>query len=183
MMIRFATSNEHKFEEAKRITSGYGLELGWLNIKRIEIQEKELGEIAEFSLRMIPERYDPVFVEDAGLFVRALNGFPGPYSSYIFKKIGNHGLLKLMEGAKDRYAEFRSAVALRFRSRVVIFFGIARGRIATEERGVKEFGFDPIFIPEGFDLTFSELGKEKDRYSHRAKALTSLLHFLLYQTF
>ncbi len=183
MNVRFATSNRHKFEEASRIASKFGLRLEWLKGERIEIQGEELGEIAEYSLRMIPRRYDPVFVEDAGLFIRALNWFPGPYSSYVFGKLGNRGILKLMEGIDDRYAEFRSAVALRFRGFVAIFFGVAKGSIAFEERGSHGFGFDPIFVPEGSELTFSELGEAKDRYSHRAKSIASLSRFLLHRTF
>ena len=183
MRVWFATSNRNKFDEALRITSKYGLNLGWLKVDRVEVQSEDILEIAEFSLNFIPERYDPVFVEDDGLFVRALNWFPGPYSSYVFKKIGNKGILKLMEGLADRYAEFRSAVALRFQGRAIKFLGVAEGRIALEERGSFGFGYDPIFIPRGSRSTFSELGVDKDRYSHRAKSLTSLARFLTQWTF
>ncbi|RLE72114.1 MAG: non-canonical purine NTP pyrophosphatase, RdgB/HAM1 family, partial [Thermoprotei archaeon] len=118
----------------------------------------------------------PFFVEDAGLFVEALNGFPGPYSSYIYKTIGCEGILKLLEGVDNRKAYFLSVVALRAPGLGdVVFKGKVNGIIANEMRGEKGFGFDPIFIPDGCEKTFAEMNiEEKSRYSHRGKALRKM---------
>ncbi len=117
----------------------------------------------------------PVIVEDAGLFIKALNGFPGPYSSYVNKTIGVEGILKLMRGIKDRTAYFFSVVAFYDPdiNELEFFYGKVEGEIAEEARGKSGFGFDPIFTPiEGDGRTFAEMGvEEKNKFSHRSKAL------------
>jgi XTP/dITP diphosphohydrolase len=115
-------------------------------------------------------------VEDAGLFVDALKGFPGPYAAYVYKTISNPGLLKLMENVKDRKATFRSVMAYYDgQSEPVCFEGEASGRIAYDEiwGNLKTgFGFDPIFQPEGSKKTFAEMTiEEKNGFSHRANAI------------
>jgi len=113
-------------------------------------------------------------VEDAGLFVEALKGFPGPYSAYVYRTLGTRGILKLMENVEDRAASFRSVVVFSSpEHQPVCFSGEVKGRISMEERGDSGFGFDPIFEPEAGDgRTFAEMTtEEKNRYSHRAEAL------------
>lgn len=174
-VIFFATGNVHKFREAKEVLSRYGIALGMLRIKSLEIQSESLEEIAETSVLDAFKKCGlPMIVEDAGLFVEALNGFPGPFSSYVYQKIGNSGLLKLMEGVENRQAKFRSALA--YLSKELespkCFVGEVRGEITRENRGGPSgFGFDPIFKPEKCEKTFAEMTlMEKNRYSHRAKA-------------
>jgi XTP/dITP diphosphohydrolase len=115
-------------------------------------------------------------VEDAGLFVDALNGFPGPYAAYAYRTIGNKGLLRLMETADNRKARFKSVVAF-FSSKLELpacFEGIVRGEIVRKERKASNgpgFGFDPIFKPDNSDKTFAQMDVvEKCKRSHRAAA-------------
>jgi XTP/dITP diphosphohydrolase len=118
-----------------------------------------------------------MIVEDAALFVEALNGFPGPYTAYVYKTIGNEGLLKLMENVVNRRSRFLSSIAY-FAPRLsvpICFNGDANGEITTKEQkneGMGGFGFDPVFRPTGSSKTFAEMPiVEKNRFSHRADAL------------
>ncbi|MEA1904286.1 MAG: XTP/dITP diphosphatase [Candidatus Hadarchaeota archaeon] len=175
MTLTFVTSNRHKFGEAERIAAKHGVELEHRDVPYIEIQADELEEIARPSAQQASALLRaPCFVEDAGLFIHALKGFPGPYSSYVFQTLGNEGILELMKGKKVRRAEFRSAVAYcEPGSRPIVFSGGARGTIAPEIRGEGGFGFDPIFVPqEGDGMTFAEISiDEKNKFSHRSRAI------------
>ncbi|MEM0216649.1 MAG: XTP/dITP diphosphatase [Candidatus Bathyarchaeia archaeon] len=175
-VIFFATGNVNKFMEAKAVLSDYGIAVGMLRLKTLEIQSEDLEEIAKISVVETFRRLGlPVIVEDAGLFVEALNGFPGPYSSYVYKTIGNAGLLKLMENIANRKAIFYSVVAYLSEEldSPVCFKGEVKGEITTISKGAcMGFGFDPIFKPEDSEKTFAEMSiQEKNQYSHRAKAL------------
>ncbi len=177
-VIFFATGNVHKFNEARAVLSQHGLAVGMLRLKGIEIQSDNLAEIAASSaLQAYKKCHLPVIVEDAGLFVDALKGFPGPYAAYVYKTVGNEGLLKLMKGIKNRKATFRSAIEYCTSEidDVFCFDGDATGEITLQERVTNKkssFGFDPIFKPEGSDKTFAEMDlAEKNSYSNRAKAL------------
>ncbi len=147
-----------------------------IRVKAMEIQDENLENIAKASAIDAAKKCGlPVIVEDAGLFIEALNGFPGPYSSYVNKTIGVGGILKLMKNVKDRSAYFLSAVAFYNpdNGELKVFNGRVEGQIAEEAKGRSGFGFDPIFIPIGGDgRTFAEMGtEEKNRFSHRAMAL------------
>lgn len=183
MRILFVTKNEHKVLEARYILSAYGVEVVRAEAPKVEIQSDSIEEIAGYSARSICEKLkptEPYVVEDAGLFVNALNGFPGPYSEYVHRKIGIKGLLKLLEGVEDREAYFKSCVGLCWRNMVRVFVGVVEGWIADVPRGDKGFGFDPIFVPKGYGRTFAELNvEEKSAISHRGKALRLLAHWLI----
>ena len=177
-VVFFATGNIHKFNEARSILAELDIAVGMLRLKDTEIQSDSLMEIAQASALDALKRCGlPVIVEDAGLFVDALNGFPGPYAAYAYKTIGNAGLLKLMENVKNRKATFKSAIAYCDNSldEPLCFEGDATGEITTQERKKKEktaFGFDPIFQPSGSEKTFAEMTiQEKNGFSHRAKAV------------
>jgi len=177
-VIFFATNNINKFNEARRILVEHKLAVGMLRVKSLEIQSDSLKEIARVSVIDAFQRcHLPIIVEDAGLFINALNGFPGPYAAYVYKTIGNAGLLRLMEGVEARQAQFESAVAYMSPKldSPICFNGVAKGKIAAEERrgnGKSGFGFDPIFKPTGSIKTFAEMTlEEKNRFSHRADAL------------
>ncbi len=177
-----ATGNRHKLEEARAALEPLGVAVEPLEAEKLEIQSESLEEIALFAAR-IAYASNPrpaVAVEDAGLFVKALNGFPGPYSSYTYKTLGVEGLLKLLEGVEDRRACFRSAVALVGPGYEKVFTGEACGFIAESPKGSQGFGFDPVFIPEGEERSFAEMSlEEKNRYSHRAKALRAAAEWLI----
>jgi XTP/dITP diphosphohydrolase len=172
----FVTTNLHKFNEARRVLAEYGVTVALLKIEAIEIQNDHLEEIAKASVRDAVEKSGlPVLVEDAGLFIEALKGFPGPYSSYVYRTLGTRGILRLMEGIDRRDAYFHSVVAFFSPEDASprCFHGKVEGKIALRERGNRGFGFDPIFKPEGeVDKTFGEMTTvEKNRFSHRAQAL------------
>ena len=177
-VIFFATGNIHKFNEARVVLAQHGLAAGMLREKALEIQSDNLTEIASASAVDAYKRcHLPLIVEDAGLFVDALKGYPGPYAAYVYKTIGNAGLLKLMENAKNRKATFRSAIAYcdDESGKTTWFLGEATGEITTQERltdSKAAFGFDPIFQPTGSKKTFAEMTiEEKNEFSHRAQAV------------
>ncbi|MEM3547093.1 MAG: XTP/dITP diphosphatase [Candidatus Bathyarchaeia archaeon] len=178
MDFYFATRNKGKFREAKLIFESLGLKLTMLEADKIEIQSDSLEDIASYAAKELSGRLGfKVVVEDAGLFIRGLNGFPGPYSSYILKTIGLNGVLRLMNGVSDRYAYFLSVVAYAEPGKPAkVFQGRVEGLITSEPRGSGGFGFDPIFQPlEGDGRTFAEMStEEKNRFSHRAKAFREL---------
>jgi XTP/dITP diphosphohydrolase len=176
-LVFFATGNIHKFHEARSILTGVDIAVGMLRMKDTEIQSDSLAEIAQTSARYVFNRCGlPVIVEDAGLFVDALKGFPGPYAAYVYKTVGNKGLLKLMEGAENRKARFKSAIAYcEGEKKPVVFEGEEEGEITVAERvgnGKSGFGFDPVFKPNRSAKTFAEMTpEEKNCFSHRAKAV------------
>jgi len=175
MAMRFVlvTTNRGKVKEFSEIFTEYGFNFRVEPMATPELQENDLRKIARYSVfyayKVLRE---PVLVEDAGLFIKALNGFPGPYSSYVYKTIGVDGILKLMEDVNEREARFESALAFYSPlTELKIFTGAVRGRISENPRGSKGFGFDPIFVPDGSDKTFAEMDlEEKNRFSHRARA-------------
>jgi len=173
----FVTGNIHKFNEARKILAKYNVATAMLNLEAVEIQDDSLENIATASAADAAKKSNlPVFVEDAGLFVKALNGFPGPYSSYVHRTVETKGILKLMQNERKRDAYFLSVVAFsnpQERLEPKCFQGLVEGKIAYEERGKQGFGFDPIFEPfGGNDKTFAEMTtQEKNKYSHRAQAL------------
>jgi XTP/dITP diphosphohydrolase len=177
-VVFFATGNIHKFNEARRVLAEYKIAVGMLRMKDTEIQSASLMEIAQASAREVFKRCGlPVIVEDAGLFIDELNGFPGPYAAYAYKTIGNKGLLKFMKSVENRKAWFQSAIAYcdSEAEAPVVFEGEAEGEITVDERsgsGKSGFGFDPIFQPDGSAKTFAEMTpEEKNGFSHRAKAV------------
>lgn len=177
-VIFFATNNINKFNEARAVLGEYGIAAAMLRIKLAEIQSDSLEEIASAkAIEAFKKSSLPIIVEDADLYVGALNGFPGPYAAYVYKTIGNKGLLKLMENVKNRRTEFRSVVAYcsAESEAPTCFVGESKGEITMEERkgdGKSGFGFDPIFRPAGGGKTFAEVGiREKNQCSHRARAL------------
>ncbi len=149
--ISFATSNRGKIAEARIILSPSRIEVRPFDGKGVEIQAETVSEVAAFSARAASRRYQrPLIVEDAGLFVDALHGFPGPSSSYVFKTVGIAGLLSLLQRARSRRACFRSAVAFcEPKGEPRVFEGTVTGRISRSPSGENGFGFDPVFVPSG----------------------------------
>jgi len=173
----FVTGNVQKYHEARAVLSEFNISTAMLNLETTEIQADDVITIAKSSaLEATKKSNIPVFVEDAGLFIKALNGFPGPYSSYVYRTIGTQGILKLMKKVKTRDAFFHSSVAfcdLGTSNLLKCFSGKAEGKIALKERGTSGFGFDPIFEPSNDPTrTFAEMTQhEKNDCSHRAESL------------
>lgn len=178
--IYLITSNRGKVSEFQRLAEGL-FTLRWIDRTKPEIQSNYLEDIVRFGcMSLFTEIRKPLLVEDAGLFIEALNGFPGPYTSYVRKTLGIEGVLKLMHGVEDRKAKFVSAQCYVDDMRLILKTGEVVGRISLEARGERGFGFDPIFIPLGYELTFGELGEEiKNKISHRGKAFADLVQEIL----
>jgi XTP/dITP diphosphohydrolase len=168
--MKCVTTNTHKFAEFRRLAVPYGIELDHFDLDYPEIQDDDLGEIAVTGARAVAGTVDEeFFLEDSGIFVQALSGFPGPYSSYVQRTIGNRGIIDLMRRRDDRRAHFLSVIC-HYDGDFHLYKGRVDGRIAEEARGSAGFGFDPIFIPEGEERTFAEMGVEKNRVSHRGRS-------------
>lgn len=142
----------------------------------MEVQANSLEEVVGEALKSIAG--ERILIEDSGLFIEVLNGFPGVYSSYVFKTIGWEGILRMLGGCRDRKAYFESVVGLKLGGEVRTFKGIVEGSISLRARGEGGFGYDPIFIPRGFKESFAENPELKKRLSHRRKALEKLNSYL-----
>ena len=177
MEIVMATANRHKVEEANHVLKGFGVELVPQDLKGDEIQDMDPVKVAKACAEGIVASFDrPFVVEDTALSVKALGGFPGALASHAFRTIGNEGIIRLLEGVKDRSAYFEAAVAYGVPAgNIWVFTGRVHGTIAMEAKGTMGFGFDPIFIPEGHTKTFGEMTlEEKSKVSHRALAFRRL---------
>jgi XTP/dITP diphosphohydrolase len=181
--INFASNNADKIAEARSILKQFNIKVNPVNFKVREIQASNLEEIAADSAKATAESAGKsIVVEDAGLFISSLMGFPGPYSSFVYQTIGCGGILKLMRGIHRRTAVFRSAVSYCEPHREPkVFTGELEGKISLTERHGRKFGYDPIFIPDvPSGKTFSEMGlQEKNQVSHRFKAFKKLAFWLL----
>ena len=167
--VIFASSNKHKYEEAEKILAEFGIKLEFFQTDLMEIQSDSLSEIAsQKALDAYGKCKKPVIVEDDGLFIDSLSGFPGPYSSYIFNTIGNNGILKLIGDNRD--AQFVAIIAFCDSSNEpTLFESSVAGKISKsiQDGG---WGYDPIFIPEKQNKTYAELA-DKNKISHRYESL------------
>lgn len=176
MQISFVTGNLGKFAEAEKILKHFGVNIVHRNLSIDEIRSDSIEEVANASARFAHAKLEePLFVEDSGLFIPSLNEFPGAYSAWVFRKLGNEGIMKLASGKE---AEFRACIAYTDGNAVETFTGSVKGRISEEIRGTGGFGYDPIFIPEKFpevrhsgEKTFAEAPEMKEALSHRKRVL------------
>ncbi|MEM1610539.1 MAG: non-canonical purine NTP pyrophosphatase [Sulfolobales archaeon] len=187
--VLLITGNKYKAIEISQILEDlypevFSIEIG-SDVKKLEIQSESLEEIAYTSLRSAIEhldisRWDTIWVEDSGLFIEALGGFPGPYSSYVLRKIGLEGILRLLSGVSDRRACYRAVIAYTLKGSIGVESGELCGSIAYRADGSEGFGYDPIFIPEGYSETLARLGYSvKNRISHRARAVKAVASKIL----
>lgn len=184
--IVFATNNAHKLEEVAAIL-GESYEV--LSLREIGC-DADIPETADTFAGNAMQKTQYVkqhfgydcFADDSGLEVDALNGAPGVYSARYSgggSEANMDKLLNNLTGKSERGAQFRTVIALLMGEKTQLFEGIVRGAIIEERRGEGGFGYDPIFVPEGYEHTFAELGSEvKNRISHRAKAVEQLAHYL-----
>ncbi|MDR1499534.1 MAG: non-canonical purine NTP diphosphatase [Tannerellaceae bacterium] len=184
----FATNNPHKLEEMEKIMSG-AIRLVSLSgigcTEDIAETEDSFEGNALLKARFIKERYGyDCFADDSGLEVEALGFAPGVYSArYAGEghdfRANMDKLLSGMLGETNRKARFRTVIALVAGGKEYTFEGIVRGVITEEKRGIGGFGYDPVFLPDGYQYTFAEMGEElKNSISHRAMAGKRLLSFL-----
>ncbi len=179
--LKVITSNVHKFQEIKQRLSDLGIELVHVKVPYMEVQADFIRDIAIQSATTLLTYIDPPFmIEDSGIEIIHLKGFPGPYSSYVFRTIGWQGILNLMKQADNRSARFISTIVLVDSNRnMKVFEGFQEGEISLEGKGSNGFGFDPIFIPEGTSKTYAQMDMEtKNHYSHRGKSTKMLYEYL-----
>ena len=174
------TTNEHKRREVERIL---GVELERAAPGDVpEVQAIDFAEVAEHKARSARDALGrppyPVLVEDSGLVVGAWNGLPGALTKWFLSSVGNEGLLGMLCG-EDRRARAVCAVAVADNGgEVRVFQGEVGGSIAPEVRGEGGFGWDPIFVPEGGELTYAQMGEAKNQDSHRARAFRQVRGWL-----
>lgn len=178
--LLFVTKNEGKVRELEALAANYDIVIEQVGYDYPEIQADTLEEVARKGAFHVSRLFArPLIVEDSGLFIERFGGFPGPYSAYVYKKIGNRGILKLMSRVRDRKATFKSVIAFCEPSmQPVLFTGSVEGTIAEKAKGKGGFGFDPIFMYNG--RTFAEITTEmKNSISHRRAAFDGLIRWLL----
>lgn len=176
--LDFFTSNRDKFVEASLFLRPLGYDVNWRRANLLEPQFDTLDEVVKVKLANAPLDTSIAMVEDSGFFVHSLNGFPGVYSSYVFRVLGCEGILRLLDNL-GREAHFEAVFGLRRGRGINLFRGVVQGKVSRKQRGQFGFGFDPIFVPEGYSLTLAELPpEEKVKISHRSKALASLTEWL-----
>lgn len=184
-----ASGNAHKIEELRQILDPLGIELestlDYPDAPEIEEDQPDLQGNAFKKVRFWHEKTGfPSIADDTGLEVEVLGGAPGVYSArYAGENVTYQDnvdkLLKELKGEKNRAAQFRTVIAYITDGEEHFFEGICKGEILTEEKGSKGFGYDPIFQPEGYQKTFAELdAEEKNKISHRGRALEKFLEFL-----
>ena len=174
----FVSSNRHKYQESKIILDSLGINLGFLKSNLEEIQSNSLNAIAIAKARDAFSKFKkPVIIEDDGLFIDSIDGFPGPYSSYVFKTIGNKGILNLLKN--NRKAKFVSIITYCDKTILQSFVGKIDGKISKTQKG-NGWGYDPIFIPNNYKKTFAEIN-DKNKLSHRYKALKKFSNWYLHK--
>lgn len=192
MKLVFATNNAHKLDEVRRILPadvevlsleqvGFLHDIDETGTTLAENSRIKAETVAEWLRANSQQPVDGVFADDTGLEIDALGGKPGVYTARWAGEPAANRRKALQELADkpNRTAQFRTVVTLIDRTGTRQVDGIVRGRIATEERGDGGFGYDPVFIPEGYDQTFAELPAEtKNTISHRARAMSELKKLL-----
>ena len=186
--IVFATNNKHKLEEIRSILDNA---LNILSLDDINCHEdipetgSTIEENALIKARYIKEKYGyDCFADDTGLEIKSLNNEPGVYSARYAGNDHNseknmQKVLENLKGKNDRSAYFRTCIALITGNNEYLFEGKIEGEIITEKKGESGFGYDPIFVPDGYTQTFAELGNDiKNKISHRALAVKKLINFL-----
>lgn len=188
MQLCFASHNRNKVNELKALV---GSDIEILSLHDLGVKDeipetgKTLEENALLKAQYVVDRFGvDCFADDTGLEVKALGGAPGVYSARYAGEPANseRNMAKLLEALRDtdlREARFRTVIALVQQNEVFSFEGVVEGEITKNLSGVQGFGYDPLFIPKGFDRTFAEMSlEEKNKISHRGKAVEKLIEFL-----
>ena len=188
MNLVFATQNQHKIEEVRQLLPK-GINV--LSLKEIDCHDNipetanTLEGNAQIKADFVTNKYNlPCFADDTGLIIDALNGAPGVYSARYSGPKGDseeniNKVLREMNNKSNRSARFITVVALNTANTTHFFKGIVEGHISMERMGDKGFGYDPIFIPKGYDISFAQMSlDEKNKISHRGQALHLLIDYL-----
>jgi len=188
MKLVFATNNNNKIIEVQQLLPSSIEIISLASIgcfEEIPETADTIEENAIMKANYVTQKYGyNCFADDTGLEVNALNGEPGVDSAHYAGEQRNsednmNKLLESLTDATDRKAQFKTVIALNLNGKQQLFTGIAKGKITFEKTGNQGFGYDPIFQPEGYELTFAQLSlKEKGSISHRGKATEQLINFL-----
>ncbi len=190
--IIFATNNQHKVDEIRLVIGSQfeiiTLQEAGINIDIPEPHDTLEANATEKSQTIYGLTQQNCFSEDTGLEVDALNGEPGVKSARYAGdgrdfQANIDKLLQNLNGRTNRKAQFRTVVSLILAGKEYQFEGICKGQIIEQQKGASGFGYDPVFIPDGAEITFAEMSpEEKNQFSHRKKAVAKLIHFLLNQS-
>ncbi len=196
MKILIATNNEHKISEIKKIINEKELYIEFITLRELElnVNPAETADTFEGNAEIKARAFYnaakiPVIADDSGLEVASLNGMPGVHSARFasfdenilinlndIDRHNRHKLLKLLENTTNRDARFRSVIAFYNGKDMQFFEGVCNGKIAYEEHGEHGFGYDSIFIPDGYNVTFAQMSdEEKNQISHRANAIHNFI--------
>jgi len=182
-VLKFITGNKKKLEEAKAIFERDYPEIELVMAKDVDIPELQGDpvEISQAKLQWAIERTEgPLIVEDTSLCFNAFKGLPGPYIKDFLTKLGTKGLYKILDGFEDKtaYSQCIFGLVRKKGDKGELFIGQTPGRI-VEPRGPENFGWDPVFEPDGYDKTYAEIpSEEKNKISHRSKSLAKLVEYL-----
>ena len=178
--ITYVTGNWAKVKSAKQALEPLGIEIDNIKMETTEIQADTVEEVAMHSAKEASEKLKcTVLKNDTGLYVEALGGFPGPYTHYVDEKIGEDGLLKLLENEENRNACFIEAFAYcEYGKEPIVFKSITRGKIAKEKSGIYGWSWDFIFIPDGCDKTMGNFPDEQRFPLWSTEAYHQLVDFL-----
>jgi XTP/dITP diphosphohydrolase len=169
--IYFITSNKNKVLEGNVTCSSSGIKLIQKDLEYEERRGEDCEDIVLKAIEDISKNYKEKFIiEDSGIFIEELNNFPGAYSKWVYNKIGCEGIVKLMQDKNNRNAKFISVIGYFDGKNIFIYKGEIQGTISNEIKGEKGFGYDPLFIPKGYKLTFAENSTLKHSLSHRTRA-------------
>jgi XTP/dITP diphosphohydrolase len=188
MRICFATNNQHKLEEVQQLL---GADFELVTLREIgcledlaEDQETMEGNSLQKAGYVFQHYHIPCFADDSGLEVSALQGAPGVYSAHYAGPQRSHEdnmnrLLQELDRVTDRKAQFRCVITYVASGTIEQFEGVVKGTIITQRKGIQGFGYDPVFVPDGYDMTFAEMDvSEKNKFSHRAIAVRKFVEFL-----
>ena len=188
MNLVFASNNKHKIQEIKQLLPK-NFHISSLGDIGCEVDIPETADTIEgnaiLKANYVTQHYQlPCFADDSGLEVISLDNAPGVYSARYAGDQKNDEdnidkLLQELKGKPNRKAQFKTVIALNIDGEQHLFTGIVTGKIITERKGENGFGYDPVFVADGYDKTFAELSsEEKNQISHRAKAIHQLIDFL-----
>jgi len=175
MTIHFITGNNKKYEEAKEMIP----EIVQLDIDLQEIQEIDAHEIIKEKLNEARKQIEEeIIVEDTSLYIKGLNGLPGPLIKWFMKTLGNKGIAELTEKTGNNECEAKTIIGYSKKGEIKYFEGTTKGKI-VQPRGPNDFGWDQIFQPEGYEKTYAELKtEEKNKISMRKKAFEKLKEYI-----
>lgn len=174
------TGNPHK---AEQLAKYLGFKVNQHNLDLTEVQSLDVGEVIEHkALEAFKSLKQPVIVDDTALIIHAMGKLPGPFIKFFLKEIGAKGICEMVSHFSDKSATVESAIGYHDGSRSYVFIGTVKGIIAQKPKGQNGFGFDPIFIPNGYTITRGEMNEaDFDITSHRRIALEKLKAFLVEQ--